>query len=146
MAVQIPHRIHTEISQEKALRRNQAGSWRNVSRVGATQGVLDRRGAYYARPCAYVAECAAEVGGVERCGLHQGQERNSHCTPLPEARKKLRGAGILGARLFRGHGGTGYGDNPTIHRGTRKRGSKARPDGNAIDRKKVEQQQERLTN
>ncbi len=135
MAVQIPHRIHTEISQEKVLRGNQARSWRNVPRVGATQGVLERRGAHYARPCAYVAECAPEVSGVQRGGLHQRQECNSHCTPLHEARKELRCAGILGARLFRRYSRTGYGDNPTIHRGTRKRGSKVRPDANAIDYK-----------
>jgi len=115
MVVQIPHRIHTEISQEKVLRGNQARSWRNVPRVGATQGVLERRGAHYARPCAYVAECAPEVSGVQRGGLHQRQECNSHCTPLQDTVGR---------------------DTETIrHRGTRKRGSKVRPDANAIDYK-----------
>ena len=127
MAVQIPHCVHTEISEEKALRGDQASPWRSVSPAGTTERVLDRGGAHYAGPRAYVVERAAEAGGVERGGIYEGKERDPYCAAFPEAREELRGSGVLGTGILRGHGGPGYGDHPAIHRRTRKGRSKARP-------------------
>jgi hypothetical protein len=38
---------------------------------------VDRRSACHAGSPAYVDQCAAEIGGIERGGIHQGQECNS---------------------------------------------------------------------
>ena len=126
MAVQIPHCVHTEIPEEKALWGDQASSWRGISPAGTAEGVLDRGGAHYGGPRAYVVKCATEALGVERGRIYEGEECDSHRTALPEAGEELRGPGILGARFFRGHGRPGYGTYPAIYRRTRKGRSKAR--------------------
>ena len=133
MAVQIPHRIHPEISASNALRAHTRTTWGDIPRVGAAQGVLDRRGAHHAGPCAHAAERAAEDRGVERSGLHQRKERDPYCAALYEAREELRRAGILGTGVFRGHGGEGYRDDQAVYSRPRKRGPKARPTGDALD-------------
>jgi hypothetical protein len=46
-------------------------------------------------------QCAAEIGGIECGGIHQGQECNSRGEALFEARAKLRWAADLGPRFLR---------------------------------------------
>lgn len=145
MAVQIPHRVYPEISPENALRGNQGASRGNIPHAGTSQGVLDRGGAHHARPRAYAAERASEAGGVQCRGLHQRQECNPRCTALPEARKKLRGQSLLGARLFRGYGRPRHGTDPAIHRRAGEGRSEARPVGDALDRRKNELKQAALS-
>lgn len=133
MAVQIPHSVHTEIPEEKALRGDQESPWRGVSPVGPTEGVLDRGGSHYAGSCAHAGECAPQTLGIECGGLYQGKERDSHRAALHETREKLRRPIFLGARVLRGHGRPRYRADPAIHRRTRDRRSKARPNGDALD-------------
>ena len=90
------------------------------------QGVLDRGGAHHGGSRAYVVERAAEALGVERGGIHERKERDPYRTAFPEAGEELRGPGILGTRLLRGHGRPGHGTHPAIHRRTREGRSKAR--------------------
>jgi len=136
MAVQIPHRVHTEIPEEEALRGDQASPWRSVSPIGPTEGVLDRGGTHHGGPRAYVVERATEALGVERGGIHERKKRDPYRAAFPEAGEELRGPGVLGAGLLRGHGRPGYGINPAIHRRARERRSKDRPNGDALDRRK----------
>ena len=43
LGVQVPRRVHAEVSQEGAFRQDKTESGSSVSRSGATQGVPDRR-------------------------------------------------------------------------------------------------------
>ena len=133
MAVQIPHRIHPEISASNALRAHTRSTRGDIPRVGAAQGVLDRGRAHHGGPCAHAVERAAKDRGVERSGLHQRKERDPYCAALYEAREELRRAGILGTRVFRGYGGSGYRNDQAVYCRSRKRGPKARPTGDALD-------------
>ena len=63
--------------------------------------MLDRRRACDAGSRAHVDQCAAEIGGIERRGIHQGQERDSRGEAFFEERAKLRWAADLGPRFFR---------------------------------------------
>ena len=101
--------------------------------VVTAQGVLDRGRAHYVGPCAHAVERAAKDRGVERSGLHQRKERDPYCAALYEAREELRRAGILGTRVFRGYGGSGYRNDQAVYCRSRKRGPKARPTGDALD-------------
>ena len=133
MAVQIPHRIHPEISASNALRTHTPTTRGDIPRVGEAQGVLDRGRAHHGGPCAYAVERAAKDRGIERSGLHQRKERDPYCAALYEAREELRRSGILGTRVFRGYGGAGYRNDQAVYRRPRKRGPKARPTGDALD-------------
>ena len=133
MAVQIPHRIHPEISAPNALRAHTRKIGEDISRFGSAQRVLDRGRAYHAGPCAHAVERAAEDRGVERGRLHQRKECDSYRAAFYEAREELRRAGVLGTRVFCGYGGTGYRNDQAVYRRPRKRGPKARPTGDALD-------------
>ena len=133
MAVQIPHRIHPEISAPNALRAHTRKIGENIPRFGAAQRVLDRGRAYHGGPCAHAFECAAEDRGVERGRLHQRKECDSYRPAFYEAREELRRAGVLGTRVFCGYGGTGYRNDQAVYSRPRKRGPKARPTGDALD-------------
>lgn len=133
MAVQIPHRVHTEISEAPALRGDQEAPWRGVSPVGRTEGMLDRRRAHHAGSCANVGERAPQTLGVECGGVYQGEERDPHRAALPETGEELRGPGILGEGILRGYGGPRHRDHPAIHCRTRNRRSKARSNRDALD-------------
>ena len=71
MAVQVSHRIYPEIPETAAIRSSEETS----------------RG--------------AEIGGLERGGVHQGQECDSRGEALFEKRAKLGWAADLGPRFFR---------------------------------------------
>ena len=133
MAVQIPHRIHPEISAPNALRAHTRKIGENIPRFGPAQRVLDRGRAHHGGPCAHAVERAAKDRGVERSGLHQREERDPYCAALYEAREELRRAGILGTRVFCGYGGTGYRNDQAVYSRPRKRRPKARPTGDALD-------------
>jgi len=100
MAVQIPHRIHPEVSKANALRGDQKGTGRSIPPVSRPQGTLDRRGAHYAGSWPYAAERAAETGGVECGGIYQRQKCNPYREALYEAGEKLRRPGVLDAGIF----------------------------------------------
>src|SRR5258708_19796603 len=61
--------------------------------------MLDRRRACHAGSRAHVDQCAAEIGGIECGGIHQGQECDSRGEALFEARAKLRWAAEFRSRL-----------------------------------------------
>ena len=56
--------------------------------------------ACYAGSRAHVDQCAAKIGGIERGGIHQGQECDSCGEALFEERAKLRRAADLGPGVF----------------------------------------------
>src|SRR5467141_3411864 len=62
--------------------------------------MLDRRRACHAGSRAHVDQCAAEIGGIERGGIHQGQECDSRGEALFEERAKLRGQRIWARGFF----------------------------------------------
>ena len=62
--------------------------------------MLDRRRACHAGSRAHVDQCAAEISGIERGGIHQGQECNSCGEALFEKRAKLRWAADLARGFF----------------------------------------------
>lgn len=95
--------------------------------------MLDRGRAYHAGPCAYVAECATKDSGIERGGVYQRKKRDPYRTTLSEAREELRRAGVLGTRVFCGHGRAGYRNDQAVYSRARKRGPKDRPTGDALD-------------
>ena len=70
MAVQISHSIYTEIPETAAIWSGEETSRRGVSPIGKAQRMLDRRRPHHARSRAHVDQCAAEIGGVERGGIH----------------------------------------------------------------------------
>src|SRR5258705_12047759 len=73
-----------------------------------------------------VDQCAAEIGGIERGGIHQGQECDSRGEALFEERAKLAWASDLGPRFLRRYGWTGYRNHPQVHSRARDGGSQAR--------------------
>jgi hypothetical protein len=101
MAVQISHSIYTEIPEAAAIWSSEEASWRGVSPIGKAKRMLDRRRACHAGSRAHVDQCAAEIGGIERSGIHQGQECDSRGEALFEQRAKLRWAADLGPRFLR---------------------------------------------
>ncbi len=70
MAVQIPHRIHPEISAPNALRTHTLMIGKDIPRFGSAQRVSDRGRAYHTGPCAHAFERAAKYRGIERSGLY----------------------------------------------------------------------------
>ena len=74
MAVQVSHRIYPEIPETAAIRGSEETSRGSVSSIGKAERMLDRRGAHHAGSRTHVDQCAAKIGGIERGGVHQGQE------------------------------------------------------------------------
>jgi len=101
MAVQVSHRIYPEIPETAAIRSSEETSRGSVSWIGKAERMLDRRGAHHAGSRTHVDQCAAKIGGIERGGVHQGQECDSRGEALFEVRAKLRWAADLGPRFLR---------------------------------------------
>ena len=101
MAMQVSHRIYPEIPETAAIRSSEETSRGSVSSIGKAERMLDRRGAHHAGSRTHVDQCAAEIGGIERGGVHQGQECDSRGEALFEERAKLRWAADLDSRFLR---------------------------------------------
>jgi len=75
------------------------------SGFGGAEGMQSGGGASDARSRAHAAVGAAEVFGIERDGVHQGQECDPYRTGLCWAAEKLRGPAFLGTRVLGFDGG-----------------------------------------
>ena len=71
-----------------------------VSGIGRTEGKQSGGGASDARSRAHVAVGAAEVFGIQRDGVHQGQECDTYRAGICWATEKLRGPAFLGTRVL----------------------------------------------
>ena len=71
MAVQISRRIHPEVPKKTVIRGGEEEIGVGVSSTGGTEGVSGGGGAYHAGSCPHAHKHSAEVGGIERDGLHQ---------------------------------------------------------------------------
>ena len=97
----IPGRVYTEVPPEGIISGDPARIRDGVLQFGGAMGMQGGSGAYDAGSWAQVVACVAEVFGVERDGVHQGQERDSHCAGACWAatefcRPAFLGAGLLG--------------------------------------------------
>lgn len=113
--MQISCDIHTEISSQEALRGIEERTWGGVSKIGKTKGVRNRGGAHHGGSCPHADQRAAEVGGIERDRIYQGQECDPCGEALSEKRAQLRRRAFMGEGLFRGYGGKGHGKDQAIH-------------------------------
>jgi len=95
-------------------------SWGRGSAVWRSNGMSGGRGPSAARPCAHAVECAAEVLGVQRDGVHQGHERDPYCASLCRPAKKLRRPAFLGPGFLGVHGRQKRGGRPAVHPKPRK--------------------------
>jgi len=100
MAVQVSHRIYPEIPETAAIRGSEETSRGSVSSIGKAERMLDRRGAHHAGSRAHVDQCAAEIGGLKRGGVHQGQECDSRGEALFEERANYAGQRIWARGFF----------------------------------------------
>ena len=119
MAVQISRYIHPEIPAQASVWSGEAGAGKGVSPAGCAEGVSDRGGTPDGRSRAYAHLDSAQVCGVERDWVFEGQERDSCGTTLLETGEKLRGAAIVGAGFLCGYGGPEGRSDPALHSGTR---------------------------
>src|SRR6266481_3478042 len=62
--------------------------------------MLDRRRACHAGSRAHVDQCAAEIGGIERRGIHQGQERDSRGEAFLRRERNYTGQRIWARGFF----------------------------------------------
>jgi len=88
LAVQVSDRIYPEIPETAAIRSSEETSRGRVSSIGKAEKMLDRRGAHHAGSRTHVDQCAAKIGGIERGGVHQGQECDSRGEALFEERER----------------------------------------------------------
>ena len=100
MELQVPRRVHTEMSKKGAVRATADSPRRGVSGVGAAQGEFDRGGTSDGRSRAHDDRDTAEVRGIERGGVHQGQKRDSPGAGALGAEEELCGAMFLGSGLL----------------------------------------------
>jgi hypothetical protein len=77
MAVQISHSIYTEIPETAAIWVVGKHLGEVVSPIARAKRMVDRTRACHAGSRVHVDQCAAEIGGIERGGIHQGQECDS---------------------------------------------------------------------
>ena len=119
MGLQVPRRVHTEGSKKGAVRATARAPGRGVSRVGAAQGKLDRRGSSDGRSRAYDDRDTTEVRGIERGGVHQGEKCDSPGSGVRGTKEKLCGAKFLGAGVLCFDRRAGRGGDPQLHPGAR---------------------------
>ncbi len=98
--MQIPHRIHPEISEEILVWRVEKTYGRTVPRIGPAEGKQDRRRASDARPCPHLDFDTAEIFRFGGNGLHERQERDSHRQNVWREEKELCGAALLAEGVF----------------------------------------------
>lgn len=113
--MQIPRRVHPEVSAEGAVRGVTAAPGAGFPGTGAAEGVRDPGRAPDAGPCAHAARDPAEVCRGAGPGLPEGQERHPYRPHLCGPAAELRWAALLGPGLPGVHGGQGRGDGAKIH-------------------------------
>lgn len=127
MGLQVPRGFHSEATEAADLRCVAWAPWGVVPRVGQAQGVEDRGGASDGRSRSHVLEHPAEIRGVERGRVHQGQKRDPDCAPVWGPTTEFHGLALLGPRLLCLHGRTGRADSARVHPKSRKGGRALRP-------------------
>ena len=113
--MQISCRVHTEVPEEGVVSSNSAGIGGGVPGFGGTVGMQSGRGAPDARSRAYVVVGAAEIFGVERDGIHQGQERDPYRAGICGATEELRRSAFLGAGFLGVDGGQERGCRTSVY-------------------------------
>ena len=98
--MQIPCGIHSEMSAEGVISGDPAGTGDGVPQFGGAMGMQSGGGASDARSCAYAAECAAEVFGVQRDGVYQEEECDSYRAGVCWTAQELCGPAFLGAGVL----------------------------------------------
>ncbi len=100
MGMQIPHRLHPEISTKSLVWRVEKTHGRVVPRIGSAERKQDRGRASDARSRAYFDFDPAEVfrGGGD--GLHEGQECDPHRQDVCWEEEELCGAALLGEGIY----------------------------------------------
>ena len=88
--MQISCGVHTEVPAEGVVSSNPAGIGGSVPPFGGAVGMQSGGGASDARSRAYAVVGAAEVFGVQRDGVHQGQECDSYRTGVCVAAAEFR--------------------------------------------------------
>lgn len=76
-SVQTSRSIHSEMPSEDVVRSGAQRVGKGVSAISRTEGMLNRRRANHARSRSYIDQRTAEIGGFERGGVYQGEERDS---------------------------------------------------------------------
>ena len=118
MELQISRYFHTEVSATAPVWSGETGVGGSVSPTGCAEGLSDRGGAFAGGSRAHAPIDTAQVCGIKRGGVFEGQERDTRGTAFPEAGKELRGATIVGAGFLCGYGGKERRGDPALHSGT----------------------------
>src|SRR5579864_7450620 len=120
MGMQISCGVHTEMPAQDAVWATAAGLGASVSRLGRTKGMQGGGGTSDARSRAYAVKRAAEVFGIERDGVYQGQECDPHCSGVCWTAKEFRWAAFLGTWLLGVNGRQERGCRASLHPGSGK--------------------------
>jgi len=100
VGLQVPRRIYTEESKDGVVRSTADASWRGLPQIGAAQGEPDRGGTFDGRSRSHDDLDTAEICGVDRGGVYQGQKCDSLGSGVCRAQAELYRAKFLGARVF----------------------------------------------
>src|SRR5208283_2075005 len=121
MGMQISCGVHTEISAQGAVSAVAAGVGAGVSGFGRAEGMQSGRGTFDARSRAHAVVGAAEVFGIERDGVYQGQECDPPCAGVRWQAKELRRPAFLGTWVLGIDRRQKRGCRPSIYPGTGER-------------------------
>jgi hypothetical protein len=113
--MQIPCGVYPEMPTEGVVSGDPAGIGDGLPQFGGAVGMPGRRGAFDARSRAHVVERAAEVFGIERDGIHPGQECDSYRASLGRPTKEFCGPAFLGSGVLGVDGWQKRGCRASIH-------------------------------
>ena len=100
MGMQIPHCVHSKISQEGIVRCAAAAIGRPAEAVGDATRESDRRRAFNAGPRAYAGVHTTEVLGIAGGGIHEREECHPDCSELHGKTQELHGRELLGESFW----------------------------------------------
>src|SRR3989454_3217900 len=115
MGLQISRGVYSEATEEAGIRSVTATAWGDFSRIGLTQGVHDRGGTHDGRPCAHVLEHCAQIRGLERGWITEGEERDPDCAQVRRPPEKFHRRALLGQGVLRFHGRAGREHRSSVH-------------------------------
>ena len=98
--MQIPRRIHSQVSEEDAVFGVAKASWGGIPQVSNAKGEQDRGRASVERSCAYDDRDPTEIRGVAGDRIHQGQECDTLGTGLRREEAEFRRPAFLGSGVF----------------------------------------------
>ncbi len=119
MGLRLPHSLDTEVPAQGALPGVPRRDRRDNPRAGGAQDRLrGGRGQRLRRPHTRLPEDTAQVRGVGRHGVPEGQERPDALRQAPRmAQQDREGPHVLGSRLLREHRRAERGYDKEVHQG-----------------------------